>query len=244
MPHNPEADSPQSSMQKAGNHKVLVAEDEADVLRLISSNLKAAGYQVVEAVDGETALARAREASPALIVLDLMLPGMSGLEVCRVLKNDSSTKAIPILMLTAKAEEVDRIVGLELGADDYVTKPFSPRELVLRIRSILRRASASPEPEDILTLGDIHVDRARYEVAIKGRPIDFTATEFKLLTVLMERRGRVQSRDTLLNDVWGYETIIDTRTVDTHIRRLREKLGSSADSIETIRGFGYRMVET
>jgi two-component system phosphate regulon response regulator PhoB len=147
-------------------------------------------------------------------------------------------------MLTAKSEEVDRIVGLELGADAYVTKPFSPRELVLRVRSILRRASAPQEPTDVLRLGDIQVDRARYEVTVKNKPVEFTATEFKLLTMLMERRGRVQSRDTLLNDVWGYESIIDTRTVDTHIRRLREKLGKAADCIETIRGFGYRMVET
>jgi phosphate regulon transcriptional regulator PhoB len=229
--------------QKAGNKKILVAEDEQDVLQLVASNLKSAGYQVLKAEDGESALEQARNALPSLVVLDLMLPGMSGLEVCKVLKSDAATKPIPVIMLTAKAEEVDRIVGLELGADDYVTKPFSPRELVLRIRSILRRAAVPQEVNDVLRLGEIQVDRARYEVTIKGRSMDFTATEFKLLTVLMERRGRVQSRDTLLNDVWGYESAIDTRTVDTHIRRLREKLGSAADCIETIRGFGYRMVE-
>jgi two-component system phosphate regulon response regulator PhoB len=230
--------------QKPGNKKILVAEDEEDVLNLVAANLKAAGDQVLRAEDGESALEQARSALPALVILDLMLPGMSGLEVCKVLKSETSTRNIPVLMLTAKAEEVDRIVGLELGADDYVTKPFSPRELVLRVRSILKRASAPQEASDIIRLGDIQVDRARYEVMVKNKPIDFTATEFKLLTMLMERRGRVQSRDTLLNDVWGYESIIDTRTVDTHIRRLREKLGKAADCIETIRGFGYRMVES
>ena len=229
---------------KPGNKKILVAEDEQDVLNLVAANLKAAGYQVLKAEDGESALEQARSALPALVILDLMLPGMSGLEVCKVLKGEPATRSIPVLMLTAKAEEVDRIVGLELGADDYVTKPFSPRELVLRVRSILRRSSVPQEPSDVIRLGDIQVDRARYEVMVKNKPIDFTATEFKLLTMLMERRGRVQSRDTLLNDVWGYESVIDTRTVDTHIRRLREKLGKAADCIETIRGFGYRMVES
>lgn len=230
--------------QKAATKKILVAEDEQDVLNLVATNLKGAGYQVLKAEDGESALEQTRNALPSLVILDLMLPGMSGLEVCRVLKAESATRGIPILMLTAKAEEVDRIVGLELGADDYVTKPFSPRELVLRVRSILRRFNGAPETTDVLRLGDIQVDRSRYEVVVKGKSIDFTATEFKLLTVLMERRGRVQSRDALLNDVWGYESLIDTRTVDTHIRRLREKLGKASDCIETIRGFGYRMVES
>jgi two-component system phosphate regulon response regulator PhoB len=168
---------------------------------------------------------------------------MSGLEVCKVLKNEPATKLIPIIMLTAKAEEVDRIVGLELGADDYITKPFSPRELVLRVKSVIRRASSPGELEETMSIGEIQVDRARYEVRVKGKLIEMTATEFKLLVLLMERRGRVQSRDTLLNDVWGYESVIDTRTVDTHIRRLREKLGKAADCIETIRGFGYRIAE-
>ena len=149
---------------------------------------------------------------------------------------------IPVVMLTAKAEEVDRIVGLELGADDYVTKPFSPRELVLRIQAILRRFSEAPSGTENLVLGPIQVDQVRHEVKIFGELVDFTATEFKLLTVLMERRGRLQSRDVLLNDVWGYESLIDTRTVDTHIRRLRDKLGRAAELVETVRGFGYRMV--
>jgi two-component system phosphate regulon response regulator PhoB len=234
-------------MSKADLPRILVAEDEPDMLQLIKMNLQGAGYRVTEAEDGPTALAAAREERPALIVLDLMLPGMSGLEVCRALKREPATASLPIIILTARAEEVDRIVGFELGADDYLTKPFSPRELVLRIQSILRRskpaAAASAPEEDELKLGVIAIDRARCEVQVKKKRIDLTATELKLLTTLIERRGRVQSRDTLLNDVWGYESIIDTRTVDTHIRRLREKLGPAADYIETIRGFGYRMVE-
>jgi phosphate regulon transcriptional regulator PhoB len=228
---------------KAAAPKILVAEDEVDVLELIGANLKSAGFTVLKAEDGESALQQARATLPALVVLDLMLPELSGLDVCKALKSDPATKTIPIIMLTARAEEVDRIIGLELGADDYMTKPFSPRELVLRVKSVLRRAAGPAEPADILKFGDIQIDRSRYEVLVRGKPIEFTATEFKLLTLLMERRGRVQSRDALLNDVWGYENIIDTRTVDTHIRRLREKLGRSADCIETIRGFGYRVSE-
>ena len=228
---------------KAANKRILVADDEPDVLQLVSSNLKNAGFNVIKAQDGLSALTQARDTLPSLIVLDLMLPEMSGLEVCRTLKKDPHTSQIPIIMLTAKAEEVDRIVGLELGADDYLTKPFSPRELVLRVKSVIRRASGAPDTSEQLTLGDIKIDRARYEVSVAGRPVEFTATEFKLLTLLIERRGRVQSRDTLLNDVWGYESVIDTRTVDTHIRRLREKLGKSSDCIETIRGFGYRVAD-
>ena len=228
-------------ISKAANKKILVAEDEVDVLNLVASNLKAAGFNVLKAEEGVSALEQAREALPALIVLDLMLPGISGLEICKLLKNDIRTKLIPIIMLTAKAEEIDRIVGLELGADDYITKPFSPRELVLRIKSVIRRASASNEVDETLKLGDIELDRARYEVLVKGKAVEFTATEFKLLALLIERRGRVQSRDTLLNDVWGYESVIDTRTVDTHIRRVREKLGEASVCIETIRGFGYRV---
>lgn len=226
---------------KAANKRILVAEDEPDVLSLVANNLQAAGFNVIKAENGLSALNQARETLPSLIILDIMMPELSGLEVCKLLKKDAQTSQIPIIMLTAKAEEVDRIVGLELGADDYISKPFSPRELVLRVKSVMRRAAGSSESNDLLTLGDIHVDRSRYEVTVNGKRVDFTATEFKLLTMLMERRGRVQSRDTLLNDVWGYESVIDTRTVDTHIRRLREKLGKAADCIETIRGFGYRV---
>jgi DNA-binding response OmpR family regulator len=232
-------------MTKADAPTIFVAEDEPDMLEMVSANLRSAGFKIATAEDGATALASVREQRPSLLVLDLMLPGMSGLEVCRALKRDPATAAIPIIMLTARAEEVDRIVGFELGADDYITKPFSPRELVLRIQSVLRRSSQPPAApaDDELRLGMIAIDRAKCEVQVKKRRIELTATELKLLTTLIERRGRVQSRDTLLNDVWGYESMIDTRTVDTHIRRLREKLGPAADYIETIRGFGYRMVE-
>jgi len=225
------------------NPKILVADDEPDVLNLVTANLRAAGFDVLQAEDGPSALTAVREQAPGLLILDLMLPGMSGLEICRALKADPATATLPILMLTAKAEEVDRIVGLELGAEDYVTKPFSPRELVLRVKNILKRNAKPESGGDRLTLAGIVVDRLRLLVTVDGSPVDFTATELKLLTLLMERRGRVQSREVLLNDVWGYESVIDTRTVDTHIRRLREKLKESADCIETVRGFGYRIVE-
>ena len=228
---------------KAVAKTVLVAEDEEDVLLLVAQSLQQAGFAVLKAADGLSALRQARQQAPALVVLDLMLPGMTGLEVCRELKQDPATRHIPIIMLTAKAEEVDRIVGLELGADDYITKPFSPRELVLRTKSVIRRSAPQAEAEDILKHGGIEVDRARHRVVVNGVPVEFTATEFNLLALLLERRGRVQSRNTLLNDVWGYENSIDTRTVDTHIRRVREKLGAAADCIETIRGFGYRVVD-
>jgi len=222
--------------------KILIADDEPDVLNLVAANLRAAGFEVAKAEDGPTALTAVRQQAPHLLVLDLMLPGMTGLEVCRALKADAATAALPIIMLTAKAEEVDRIVGLEFGADDYITKPFSPRELVLRIKSVLRRVAKSEPPSAVLSLGDIVLDRTRFQVTVAGTPVDFTATELKLLTLLLERQGRVQSRESLLNDVWGYESMIDTRTVDTHIRRVRDKLGPAADCIETVRGFGYRIM--
>ena len=221
--------------------KILVADDEEDVLALVSTNLKNAGFRVIQAEDGPTALAKARSEVPGLIVLDIMLPVLSGTEVCKMVRADGAIARIPIIMLTAKAEEVDRIVGLELGADDYITKPFSPRELVLRVKSVIRRSAGEPEPADHIKVEDIVVDRSRHQVIAKGRAVDLTAIEFKLLVLLMERRGRVQARDKLLNDVWGYESAIDTRTVDTHVRRLREKLGRAADCLETVRGFGYRI---
>src|SRR5947199_9520287 len=176
-----------------------------------------------------------------LSILYLWLQIMLGLEVCKILKTDSGMRRVPIMMLTAKAEEIDRIVGLEFGADDYVTKPFSPREIVLRIRAILRRAETANES---LTAGPISIDLARHEVRVDGKQVHLTNLEFKLLRVLMQRRGRVQDRDRLLNEVWGYESVIDTRTVDTPVRRLREKLGKAGDAIETVRGFGYRLRES
>ena len=231
-----------STPPKPSRKTVRVADDEPDVLNLVAMNLQRAGFDILKAADGEQALRMARDEEPDLVILDLMMPALSGLEVAKLLKQSPGTARIPVLMLTAKSDEVDRIVGFELGADDYVTKPFSPRELVLRVQSVLRRIDSAPESPDMLKVGVIEVDRVRHEVRIEGKPLDFTATEFKLLTVLMERCGRLQSREKLLNDVWGYESAIDTRTVDTHIRRLREKLGVAAELVETVRGFGYRMV--
>jgi phosphate regulon transcriptional regulator PhoB len=222
---------------------ILIVDDEPDVLDLLVYNLQKAGYKTISARDGATALQKARDEVPSLIVLDLMLPQMDGTEVCRHLKADPKTAHIPIIMLTAKAEEVDRVVGLELGADDYVTKPFSPREMALRVKSVLRRASGKGAPAEILKFGDLMVDIAKHEVILKGKVVDLTATEFKLLSTLLERRGRVQSRDRLLTDVWGYEGDVDTRTVDTHMRRLREKLGKVSDYVETVRGVGYRFAD-
>jgi two-component system phosphate regulon response regulator PhoB len=220
---------------------ILIVEDEQDVLDLVVYNLKKAGYHTVTARDGVGGLNKARDLLPALVVLDLMLPQLEGTEVCKRLKADSKTANIPILMLTAKASEVDRILGLELGADDYVTKPFSPRELVLRVKSILGRIKG--RASEVLKHGDLVVDLARHKVSFKDKTLDLTATEFKLIATLLERRGRVQTRDCLLADVWGYEGDIDSRTVDTHVRRLREKLGKAGDFIETVRGVGYRFTE-
>ena len=223
--------------------KILVVDDEADVIDMLVMNLRTAGFQVMTAEDGASALAKARNESPSLIILDLMLPKMPGLEICKVLKGDVATRHIPVIMLTAKAEEVDKIVGLELGADDYVTKPFSPRELMLRVNRSLRRGKEKTPGVEKVAIGELMLDHTRHEVQVRGRLVELTATEFRLLALLMERRGRVQGRDSLLNDVWGYESIIDTRTVDTHVRRLREKLGPLASYIETIRGVGYRINE-
>jgi two-component system phosphate regulon response regulator PhoB len=227
-------------METGSGRKILIVEDETDVTDLLVLNLRKAGYKVSTAADGVLGLQKARDDRPDFIILDLMLPKMSGLEVCRILKSDTATAQMPILMLTAKAEEIDRIVGLEFGADDYVTKPFSPREVVLRIRAILRRGEKADER---LSAGPIAIDPARHEVRVDGKQVHLTSIEFKLLQRLMQRRGRVQDRDRLLNEVWGYETVIDTRTVDTHVRRLREKLGKAGDAVETVRGFGYRLRE-
>jgi two-component system, OmpR family, phosphate regulon response regulator PhoB len=227
-------------MSAAFGKRILVVEDEADVVDLLSLNLQKNGeFAVSIANDGATGLTKARNEKPALIILDLMLPKMSGLEVCKILKTAAATRDIPVLMLTAKAAEIDRIAGLEHGADDYVTKPFSPREIVLRVKAILRRA-ASDGDADVFSSGGITIDSARHRVSIKNKQVHLTSIEFKLLQTLAKRRGRVQARDRLLFDVWGYETMIDTRTVDTHVRRLREKLGPAGDVIETVRGFGYK----
>ena len=229
-------------MEAASDKKILIIEDERDVLDLLAFSLRKAGFTISTANDGADGLQRARSEKPAFIILDLMLPKMPGLEVCKVLKSDAATRQIPIMMLTAKAEEIDRIVGLEFGADDYVTKPFSPREIVLRIRAIMRRTDT--KEEEHLRVGPIEIDAARHEVSVNGKRVNLTSLEFRLLRTLMQRRGRVQARDRLLNDVWGYESVIDTRTVDTHVRRLRRKLGKAADVIESVRGFGYRLRES
>lgn len=220
--------------------KVLVVDDEPDALEILGFKLKEAGYAPLFAKDGARAISMARDERPALIVLDLMLPEVDGLEVCKILRRDAVTASIPILMLTARAAEMDRVIGLELGADDYVTKPFSPRELVLRIKKLLARVKAAEDPITVLQFGGLEIDVPQHRVTVAGAPVELTATEFKLLEILARRRGRVQTRERLLQDVWGYENPIDSRTVDTHMRRLREKIGTAADYLETIRGVGYR----
>ncbi|HKQ39416.1 MAG TPA: response regulator transcription factor [Verrucomicrobiae bacterium] len=220
--------------------KVLVVDDEPDAIELIAFNLKGAGLDVVTAADGAEALKKAEQHTPDLVILDLMLPEVDGLEVCKVLRRTPKTAGVPILMLTSKSAEIDRVLGLELGADDYVTKPFSPRELVLRVKRLLRSPKSDEATPDHFEWKELSVDIPRHRVTVKGNPVELTATEFKLLTLLIERRGRVQSRDQLLQDVWEYEATIDTRTVDTHMRRLREKLGAASKYLDTVRGVGYR----
>jgi two-component system, OmpR family, phosphate regulon response regulator PhoB len=218
---------------------VLLVEDESDVVNLLRYNLNKAGFAVLIAEDGLTGLEMARANRPEIIILDLMLPGMDGYSVCRALKKDPETELLPVLMLTARGEPSERVRGLEIGADDYVTKPFSPRELVLRIEALLRRSRSGLSGE-VVEVGPFQLDKNKFNVRLEGRQLDLTTTEFKLLTVLIERRGRTQSRERLLYDVWGYRNPIDTRTVDTHIRRLREKLGKYSSRLETVRGEGYR----
>ncbi len=225
--------------------KILVIEDDLDVSDLISATLrKANDVTVTTATDGLVGLSLARKEQPSVILLDLMLPGMSGLEICRALKTDATTRHIPILMLTAKADEKDRIVGLELGADDYVTKPFSPREVTLRLHALMRRRDGADAAGSQIAAGPVMLDHNRHLVMLNGKKLRLTTTEFKLLAALIENRGRLLVRDRLLSQVWGYKSAFNTRTVDTHVRRLREKLGKWGTRIETVRGFGYRMSET
>jgi phosphate regulon transcriptional regulator PhoB len=221
--------------------KVLVIDDEKDIVSLLRYHLEKAGFQCLEGMDGATALRLVREHHPDLLILDLMLPGMDGLEICRHLRQDATTARLPILMLTAKAEEVDRIVGLEVGADDYVVKPFSPRELVARVRAILRRAQ-EPADVSIRRIGELEVDESRHSVTVQGMSVELTAKEFGLLCALIRVNGRVLNREQLLEGVWGYADAaeIESRTVDVHIRRLREKLGPEAKRIVTVKGVGYR----
>jgi two-component system phosphate regulon response regulator PhoB len=222
---------------------ILIVEDEKDIADLIAYHLKQSGFSVLSAMDGASGLERARKEKPSLIILDLMLPEMDGKDVCRALKSNPLTRSIPVLILTAKAEEMDRVVGLELGADDYVTKPFSPRELVLRVKAILRRKETLHEGEKTIQVNDLLIDIDRHLVSSKKGPVLLTATEFKLLVELVTNKGRVQTRERLLDRVWGYSYEGYARTVDTHIRRLREKLGPLGRAIETIRGVGYRFRE-
>ena len=223
--------------------RILVVDDEPEAVELLEFNLKKAGFDVITAADGAQALKKARSAQPDLIVLDLMMPEIDGLEVCKILRRDPATARIPIIMLTAKAAEVDRIVGLELGADDYVTKPFSPRELVLRVNKVLRRGQTDQPEPNTLRFGHLLIDTPQHLIQWRGKAVELTNTEFKLLALLAKRCGRVQSREQLLRDVWEYSATLDTRTVDTHMRRLREKLGPAAKHLDTVRGGGYRFVE-
>jgi DNA-binding response OmpR family regulator len=220
---------------------ILVVEDEPDVVDLVRYHLRRAGFNVLTAFNGPAGLIAATESRPDAIVLDIMLPQMTGIEVCKALRDANATADIPILFLTAKTEISDRIAGLELGVDDYITKPFSPRELVLRVQNLLRRLRAVPN-SSVLVVDEFCLDKGNFEITIRGRRLDLTTTEFKLLVALVEHRGRTLSREILLQDVWGYKNVIDTRTVDTHVRRLREKLGPAADRIVTMRGEGYRFL--
>jgi len=227
-------------MQEIQTNRILVVEDEEDIYNLLEYNLTKAGMAVLKAGDGKSALKIAGHKKPDLILLDLMLPELDGVEVCKILKSNESTWDIPILMVTAKGEEVDRVVGLELGAEDYIVKPFSPREVVLRVKAVLKRTKAG-KASKVRKHGPIFIDLDNHLVTVNAEKIDLTATEFKLLWALIQKPGLVLSRDSLIDKVWGVGFYVSTRTIDTHIRRLREKLGDAGELIETVRGFGYRM---
>jgi len=224
--------------------RVLLVDDEENIRMLVRFNLEKAGYEVIEAGDGKQALALARNESPDIVILDLMLPGIDGLEVCRLLKQSPETAALPIIMLTAKGDEIDRVIGLELGADDYMAKPFSQRELAARIKAVLRRPALLSEKSDEIVLGKLRMNFTRYEAQLDGQKLDLTPKEYELLKLFAENAGKVFSREQLLEKVWGYEYFGDTRTVDVHIRHLRSKLERApemAEAIETVRGVGYRL---
>jgi two-component system phosphate regulon response regulator PhoB len=228
-----------------GSH-ILLVEDETDLADLVALHLREAGFEVTVVHEGATALAQVQRAQPDLILLDVMLPDVSGVEVCRRLRRSSQTAHLPVIMLTAKTAELDRVVGFEVGADDYVTKPFSPRELVLRVEAILRRMASGSETEspERITLGPLTIDVPAHRVLVEGDEVALTALEFRLLMDLVSRAGRVQSRNDLLERVWGYVPNVETRTVDTHVKRLREKLGAGGTCIETVRGVGYRALKS
>ncbi len=222
---------------------ILVVEDEPDTAELLELHLQNEGYRVTVAADGEQALSKLHKLMPDMVILDLMIPEIDGLEVCKFIRKDPATESLPVMMCTAKTSEIDKILGLEQGADDYVTKPFSPRELVLRVKNLLRRTETNQvQDENRLEIGEIRIDKSSHDVYAGDVEIDLTATEYKLLVLLTDRIGRVQSREVLLRDVWGYEPNIDTRTVDTHMQRLRTKLLTSSKHIVTVRGFGYKFL--
>ena len=221
--------------------RILVVEDEPDLVRLLEFNLTQAGYEVQAVQRASDALKAAQADPPDLVLLDLMLPDGSGTDVCRVLKTTPATRAVPVIMVTARGEEIDRVVGFEIGADDYVVKPFSVRELILRVKAILRRSEGDvPAGEAEMVFGCLRIDRGAHRVFVSEREVVLTALEFRLLITLIERKNRVQSRDTLLSDVWGLHMHVETRTVDTHIKRLREKLSEAGEYVQTVRGVGYR----
>jgi DNA-binding response OmpR family regulator len=223
--------------------RILVAEDDRDIADLIAHYLRKQGWDPHVVSAGDDALAYAKRHPIDVVILDLMMPGLSGLEVCRALRGDKTTESVPIIMVTARAEETDRIVGLDIGADDYLAKPFSPNELVARVRALVRRSKRAETPAATLTFGPIVMDLASHTVADNGREVKLTAKEFLLLQYLLEHRGRVLSRDVLLGDVWGYRYTGGTRTVDVHVRRLREKLPALVDALVTVKQFGYKLAD-
>ncbi|MFA5096670.1 MAG: response regulator transcription factor [Candidatus Omnitrophota bacterium] len=221
---------------------ILIVEDEKDIVKMLEYNLKKEGYKTMVARDGEDAIDMANTQLPDLILLDLMLPGIDGLEACKELKSERKTAPIPVIMLTAKTQESDKVLGLGLGADDYVTKPFSPRELIARIKAVLRRMKEKDKSPELLKIGGLTLDFSRISVSVKDKPIELTAKEFELLKTLIKAKGRVLSRDYLLDNIWGFDHAVEiqTRTVDVHIRTLRKKLKSEAKRIVTVKSYGYR----
>lgn len=222
--------------------KILIVEDEKDIVKMLEYNLKKEGFRTFSCSEGEETLDLALKERPDIVILDLMLPGIGGLDVCKMLKKDDNTSAIPIIMLTAKAQESDKVIGLELGADDYVTKPFSPRELIARIKAVLRRAKEKEKAPQVLVIGFLSIDFSKIQVSVKEKPVELTAKEFELLKTLIKAKGRVLSRDYLLDTIWGFDHAmeIQTRTVDVHIRTLRKKLKGEAKRIITVKNYGYR----
>lgn len=226
-----------------GEENILIVEDDKNIAKLVKYNLEKAGYKCMVTITGEEGIKILDQQSVNLIILDVMLPLMDGFEICKLIRQDKKFTGIPVILLTARGEEVDRIVGLELGADDYIVKPFSPRELVLRVKAILKRGRPVESTKEIFAVSKLKIDLPRHRVSVDGKDVTLTSMEFKLLTTLVQRMGRLQSRDQLLSDVWDIEADVTTRTIDTHVKRLRQKLGKMGKFIETIRGHGYRFRE-